>query len=248
MLKIAVCDDERQFRKIIKEYVGNYLQKHEILFQIDEFASGTEFLELEEQMCRYQVVFLDINMGEIDGITTAEKLREYSDTVIIVFVTAYIDYSLVGYKVNAIRYLLKSSQNLEDDFEECMDAVLEKVNYTESLKKIQFREGEKEINLNSILYIESRLHLLEFHMADGGMEIESMYGTLNAWEEKLKPCRFLRTHQSYLVNLRYVKRIEKGYVVLKDKTSLPIPRARQKEVQKAIDEYSFWKVRGKAEI
>lgn len=237
MLKIAVCDDEGQFRKRVEEYVGDYLQKQDISFQIDEFVSGAEFLELAEQMCQYQVVFLDISMGETDGITTAEKLREYSDKVIIVFVTAYIDYSLAGYKVNAIRYLLKSSQNLEADFEECMDAVLEKVNYKEPFKRFQFREGEKEINLDSVIYIESRLHLLEFYMADSERKVWTMYGILNTWEEELKPYRFLRIHQSYLVNLRYVKRIEKGYVALKNGTTLPVPRARQKEVEKEVAAY-----------
>lgn len=237
MLRIAVCDDEEHFRRTIENYVSNYLQKQEISFQIEEFASGTEFLKLAEQMCQYQIVFLDINMGETDGITLAEKIRDYSDKVIIVFVTAYIDYSLAGYKVNAIRYLLKGSQTLEDDFEECMEAVLEKVNYIEPIKNIQFREEEKEVNLNHIIYIESRLHILEFHMTYSDAGIRTLYGVLNIWEEQLKSYHFLRIHQSYLVNLNYIKRIEKGYVVLKDETSLPVPRVRHKEVEKAFAAY-----------
>lgn len=170
MLRIAVCDDEEQFRRRIGKEITDFLTKQAIVFQIDNFCSGEEFIELKEKMQKYDLIFLDISMGEVNGITVAKKLREYSRKTVIVFITAFLDYSLEGYKVNAIRYLLKSSQNLKLDMEECMETVLEEINFKLPRKMFHFREEEKEVNLHNIVYIESRLHILEFHIVSGNCE------------------------------------------------------------------------------
>lgn len=237
MLRIAICDDEEQFRKIIQKNVEEYLKKQKITFQIDKIGSGAELVELEEKMSRYDMVFLDISMGEIDGITAAQKLREYSSKAIIVFITAYMDYSLEGYKVNALRYLLKSSRNLEADIEECMETALNEINYITPKKVFKFREEEKEIKLDNVVYIESKLHVLEFHMEKNSDKLYTMYGILNMLEDELKEYRFVRIHQSYLVNLKHVKGMNKGTIILKDGITLTVPRVRCKEVEKAVAAY-----------
>ena len=237
MLKIAVCDDEEQFRKIVGKYIEVFLTKQFIDFHIDYFQSGVEFAGLEEEMSQYDVAFLDISMDKLDGIEVAKRLRKYSDKVIIVFITAFLDYSLEGYKVNAIRYLLKSSPNLKLDFDECMETVLDKINYTTPKKNFRFREVEKEVELNNIVYIESRLHMLEFHISENNEEIYTMYGILAKLEEEIKGYGFIRAHQSYLVNLRYVKEAKKRKLSIKDGRVLEVPRARWKDVEKAVTSY-----------
>lgn len=112
MLKIAICDDEKVFRDNINKYVAAYLNEKEISYEIDTFSSGKEIIDLGIEIKQYNIIFLDINMDDVDGIVTAQKIREYSSEIYIVFVTAYINYSLEGYKVDAIRYLLKNNTNL----------------------------------------------------------------------------------------------------------------------------------------
>ena len=104
MLRIAICDDEKLFRENIKKYVLKYLSEKDISSEIDMFNSGKELLGLGTDLLGYNIIFLDINMDEIDGIMTAHKIREYSMGIYIVFVTAYVNYSLEGYKVDATRY------------------------------------------------------------------------------------------------------------------------------------------------
>lgn len=162
MLKIAICDDEKVFRDNINKYVAAYLNEKEISYEIDTFSSGKEIIDLGIEIKQYNIIFLDINMDDVDGIVTAQKIREYSSEIYIVFVTAYINYSLEGYKVDAIRYLLKNNTNLEASISECMDAILHKMNLVVKKKKFKFNEGEKEINIDNILYIESKLHKLQF--------------------------------------------------------------------------------------
>ncbi len=103
------------------------------------------------EVVKYTAIFLDINMEKIDGIKAAEKIREVSRKVFIVFVTAYVTYSLEGYRLDAVRYLLKSNVNFPGTVNECMDAIMDKLNYSVTKREFDFKEGKKEISLESIL-------------------------------------------------------------------------------------------------
>lgn len=237
MFKIAVCDDEECFRDIIKQYVGSYLSKIEVPFEIDSFSAGKDLAALGQNIEKYAIVFLDVNMEEIDGIKTAKIIREYSSNIFIVFVTAYIDYSLEGYKVNAERYLLKNTINLEDSIYECMDSIFEKVNQNVLKRKFSFNQCEKDLPLERIIYIESKLHRLEFHVIDAHVKTYTMYGTLNVLEKELYEFGFLRIHQSYLVNLQHIKKMKGYHAVLNNGQMLPIPKTRYRDVKNAFIGY-----------
>lgn len=86
MLKIAICDDEKVFRDNINKYVAAYLNEKEISYEIDTFSSGKEIIDLGIEIKQYNIIFLDINMDDVDGIVTAQKIREYSSEIYIVFV------------------------------------------------------------------------------------------------------------------------------------------------------------------
>ena len=166
-----------------------------------------------------------------------KKIREYSSEIYIVFVTAYINYSLEGYKVEAIRYLLKNNTNLEASISECMDAILHKMNLVVKKKKFKFNEGEKEINIDNILYIESKLHKLQFYIMEDKIKIYNLYGTLNELENELKDFHFIRIHQSYLTNLKYIRSVKCYKVLLCNNQELLIPKARYKNVKDAFISY-----------
>lgn len=177
-------------------------------------------------MLQYSIIFLDINIDEVDGIMTAKKIREVSKEAFIVFVTAFVNYTLEGYKVDAIRYLLKGGNNFKSAIDECINAIIDKMNYTIVTKSFHFNEGVKEIALERLLYIESRLHKLEFHVQEDKMKVYTIYATLNNLEADLQDNDFVRIHQSYLVNLKYIMSIERYQATLTDGTILIIPKAR----------------------
>lgn len=237
MYRIAICDDEKPFRDSVKKYVEKYLSEKEILYVLDTFASGKEFLELGIELVRYDIIFLDINMDEIDGIATAQKIREYSSEVHIVFVTAYINYSLEGYKVNAVRYLLKNNTNFDDSIFECMDTILHKMNYVVLKKVFKFKECEKDILVERILYIESKLHKLEFHIMEDELKLYTLYGTLNELEKEMLGFPFLRIHQSFLVNFKHIKDVSSYKVILSNHQEIVIPKVRYKDVKSAFIAY-----------
>lgn len=211
--------------------------RHGAPFHIDTFASGKEFIKLGIEMHQYKIVFLDINMGEMDGIMVAKKIREISNEIFIVFVTAYVNYTLEGYKVDAIRYLLKDSTNFQSTLNECMEAIMQKLNYNVVKEEFKFNEGVKEIALERILYIESRLHKLEFHIMEDTLTTYTMYKTLNEVEEQLKGNGFSRIHQSFLVNLKYVSDIARYKMILNNGVELAIPKVRYNDVKTAFMVY-----------
>ncbi len=231
MLKIAVCDDESFFREEIKELLVQYLNANGILYEIDTFSSGAQFVALGIGMLKYNIIFLDINMDELDGLATARKIREISKDVFIVFITAFVNYTLEGYKVDAVRYILKNNDSMQDAICECMDAIREKTQYEVTWKEFQFHEGTKRLSLDHLLYIESRLHKLEFHVMEDEIKVYTMYETLNRMEEALKEYYFIRAHQSFLVNMKYIKSMKRYELMLSNGMRFDIPRARYKTAE-----------------
>ena len=237
MFRIAICDDESLFAEELKELISGYMMEKGLLFEIDIYNSGEALVELGIEVVKYTAVFLDINMDKIDGIKAAEKIREVSREVFIVFVTAYVNYSLEGYRLDAVRYLLKSSSNFSSTVNECVDALMDKLNYSVAKREFDFKEGTKEVSLERLLYIESNLHKLEFHVMEDDMKIYTMYETLNALEVKLSVNDFIRIHQSYLVNIKYIKNVVRYKVVLTNGVELIIPKARYTYVKEQFISY-----------
>jgi DNA-binding LytR/AlgR family response regulator len=170
-------------------------------------------------------------MDKVNGITAAEKIRNVSRKVFIVFVTAYVDYSLEGYRLDVVRYLLKGNANFQGKVNECMDAIIDKMNYSVRKREFDFREGRKEILLDRLVYVESKLHILEFHVMENDLKVYTMNETLNTFETRLAENDFVRIHQSFLVNVRYIKEVARYKVILTNGSELPVPRVRYAEVR-----------------
>lgn len=236
MFRIALCDDEIIFQQKMKEILVNYMEDRGNLFEIDTFNSGEEFIEQGIEMAKYKIVFLDINMEQLDGIMTAKKIRENSKEIFIVFITAFINYTLEGYKVDAVRYILKSNTGMAESIYECLDAIFEKMNYEVSKKEFDFREGAKTVSLERLLYVESKLHKLEFYVMEDRLKKYTLKGTLNKVEMELQGNGFLRIHQSFLVNMRFIKSLNRYKAVFRkskdEEMEISIPRARYNDVEK----------------
>jgi DNA-binding LytR/AlgR family response regulator len=229
MFYIAVCDDEEYFRKREKQLIEKYMQLKDYKYRIDVFQSGRELLELDSKLSQFDMIFLDINMEEIDGIETAREIRKITKNTYIVFVTAFITYALEGYKVDAVRYLLKDDECLEKAVNECLETIVYKMNYEEHKTTFAFQEGEKTIRIEDIVYIESNLHKLIFHMS-GNIKY-TMYAKLDELSDSLRETGFCRIHKSYLVNFRYVENVERYKAELIDGRSLAISKAKYLETK-----------------
>lgn len=237
MIKIAICDDEKIFRENMQFTISEYMQEKQLAYEVDLFRSGMEFIDLGVEMAQYQIVFLDINMDDMDGIETAQKMRELCKDIFLVFVTGYINYTLEGYRVEAIRYILKNTPNFKETIYESLDVICEKMNYVTNTEQFEFREGTKKILVDRIVYIESNLHKLNFYVLQTGYTVYTLYDTLNLIENRLEEYSFIRIHQSFLVNLKYIANIVNYNVYLIDGKTLPVSKSRYKEVRENFVKY-----------
>lgn len=237
MLKIAICDDEAVFAQYLKQIVSQFMEDKSVQHEIQLFDSGEAFVQLDMDMANYHVVFLDVNMEELDGISTAKRLRELSKDTIVVFVTAFINYAVAGYEVEAIRYILKNTSNFEKSVYECMEAILEKKCCDEDIHKFSFKEGIETVSEADIVYIESNLHEVRFYMPKWDLEMYRLDDTLNHIESILGSSKFVRIHQSYLVNMKYIRNIKGQKAILINGTELPIAKQRYKKVRSLFVNY-----------
>ena len=237
MFNIAICDDEKYYRDYIKELVIKYFDAMQLDYHLEIFESGTDLCMVGLEKAEYDIVFLDINMKEMDGIETAKQIRKINSNAFIVFITAFVSFSPEGYKVDAIRYILKDSQNFEAAITECLDTIFGKMAINRIKMKFDFIEGEKEILLDDIILIESRLHKLVFEMSGKTIKKYTLYGKLDEIEILLEPYGFLRLHQRFLVNIKYIIQVNNYRALLTTSKYLSIPKLKFKAIKEAFIEY-----------
>lgn len=238
MLKIAICDDEEYFLKFEEKLISNYMETRGIEYQIMAFASGIDLLKALDGIAEFDIIFLDIVMNDLDGIDTAKKIRKITRDVYLVFVTIYISYALQGYEVRATRFILKDNKFFRLAMKECIDTIIQEMNHVKQRQSFKFREGDVELALENIMYIESTIHKLYFHVVlDSTLLTFTMYGKLDTIESMFKDNSFCRIHKSYLVNLKYVKQIERYRLELRNGMGLSISQSRYKEVKEKYIDY-----------
>lgn len=172
-------------------------------------------------------------MSETDGIRTAERMRAFHSETYLVFVTAFINYVLEGYKVDAVRYIMKDT--LDTAVEECMDAILQKMHVSQV--SFCFLEGERKLYTDNILYVESRKHKVIFYYMESEMRTYEMYEKLDRIEIALDGYSFFRVHKSYLVNMKHLRSVNNYRAELDTGEELPIPRSKYQAVKEAFVAY-----------
>ena len=148
-MRIAICDDEEKYRIQLRTILDKLLINTDD--DIETFSDGN-ILTDKFQKEPFDLVFLDIEMPAVDGITLAKKLRAYSEKVFIVFLTGHVEYAIEGYEVNALRYLTKPVDI--DKLKDVLNFVREKLGST---RQIMIKEDGEEIviNVSDVVYIES---------------------------------------------------------------------------------------------
>ena len=227
-MRIAVCDDEQRFLTDFKRIMSKLYKSLDIL--TDDFSDAEQLLKSFRRR-PYDVVFLDIEMPGMDGLTLAAKLRELSAEVYIVFLTGHVEYAIKGYEVNALRYLTKPAD--EQKVREVIDYVLKKQD-SEKLLWVKTPEGEIKIKLSDVLFIEAQNQNVLINTAEDSYSVR---GNISDYEKNLQSEGFFRIHRSYLAILRRVVRINGIEVIMDDGTSLPVSRSRETRLKELLFSY-----------
>lgn len=230
-MRIAICDDEEKYRIQLKTILDKLLINTDD--DIETFDDG-RYLAAAFREVPFDLIFLDIEMPSVDGITLAKKIRSLSDKVNIVFLTGHIEYALEGYEVNALRYLTKPVDI--DKLKEVLSYVRSKMG---SSKQIIVKEDGEEIliNINDVIYIESMNQNVGIVTNSGTHVIRYNIGD---FEEQLRNDGFFRIHRGYLIPLSKVKKLVKNDVVLEGRDGeilLPVSRGNIRPLKEALYSY-----------
>ncbi len=227
MIRAAICDDESNFLDHIHKRISEEFRNRSAEHSLDKFMVGEKFLEAHREQ-PYEVVFLDIDMPQIDGFVIAEQVNTIGDTLII-FVTSHDELVYSSFKFQPFRFIRKAY--LDEELPEIIAAVISKITKRAAEKKFTLRakNGDVVIDLRSLEYIEIYGHWLLVHVKDG--EPLECYGSLSDLEKELERYDFVRTHKSYLVNCACIYSIEKNQVILDDKTAIPLSRYKSETVR-----------------
>ncbi len=229
-LRIAIVEDEPKAQDTLKSYLERFGKENDITFLIDIY--GTPVMLLDQYKAEYNIIFLDIQMPDINGMDAARRIRAMDSSVVLIFVTSLTQYAIAGYEVEALDYIVKPVQYY--NFALKMTKALRHVGGgQEDAISVSTEIGTARINLRDIRYIEVQDHLLTYYTFDGTY---SEFQTISNVERMLRDKGFARVSNSCLVNLRCVKGY-KGYALfLNDGTELHISQPRKRALVKAIEE------------
>ncbi len=239
-LKCAIIDDEPLALGLLESYV----KKTASLELCGLYSSAIEAMKTLPDH-PVDLLFLDIQMPELNGL---EFSRMIPETTRIIFTTAFGQYALDGYRVNALDYLLKPIS-----FADFTEAVNKAIRWFElrqkaygnisgtapdnEMKYIYIKSDYKliQIELDKILYIEGLKDYIKVHLEDTPRPVLSLT-SLKAMEEKLPSDRFIRVHRSFIVQKQKIRIIEKGRIIF-GKDYIPISDSYKQELQNYVNEH-----------
>lgn len=229
--KIAICDDSVADRKYIADLVKQWTEKSGHSMQMFDFSSAENFLFHYADQKDYDILLLDIEMGQMDGVTMARQIRRDNENVQIVFITGYSEYIAEGYEVAALHYLLKPVN--EEKLFAVLDRAVERLHRGERCLTVTLSSEMVRIPLHEIRYLDVQQNYVTIH----GKEDYTVKRSLGDFEKLLNE-EFFRLGRGGIVNLTYISRVTKTDVYLKDGTVLALPRGRYEALNRAIISYT----------
>lgn len=229
-MHIYICDDEDIYLQALENCITRWATGHgrEAAISVHKFRSSEDMLDATECRPLPDMLFMDIQIpGEMNGIQAAQRFFSKNEHIPIVFLTNYVDFACDGYKVNALRYLLKPVT--QADISECMDIAWRRwVMLQANAVIIESSSGTLSLPLETIICIEAVSHDLKIMTADGTGTHLIRY-TFKQLKNQLTNSPLVQCHRSYIVNVRYVRGFQNRMITLSTGMQIPIGRKYSKQ-------------------
>lgn len=231
-MKIGIVEDEAVWGDKIQTIIEKYCKDKNISSQINSYNSGKDFMKNADA----DLLFLDIELAEgEDGFEIAEQLMNLGNKCKVCFLTSHTELARFGYRVNAFRYIDK--KHLEE-INEAIDFFLK----TKIQDRIVFCNGTAgiriKISLNELLLVETNGRKLRYLMLDGSEHL--CEGQISETARSLSQFGFFQIHRSYIVNLKYIEKVNGHEVTLCNGLKVVIGRIHSKEFKKEYFKWRMW--------
>jgi len=227
-MNIAICEDDPADAANIYAMLERYMGQHGYTSELSVFASGEELLA-SFSLGLYDVIFLDIYMGDMNGIDTAKNIRKIDPTCALIFITSSRDHSLESYSVRGSAYVLKPIEEdaMHSALFTCREIFLRNARYIE----IRVDRADIKIPLIKLYFIEIYRNTALFHTASGEYKTRM---TLDEAEQQTGGKPFYRCHQSYLINTNHVRKLDGNDVVMQNGARVPIRKNGRDEMRRDL--------------
>ena len=247
MIRGAICDDEPAVLDYLYAHISKEFKRQGTDVHIDKFTSGKDFLNAHKAK-PYDVVFLDIRMPDIGGFDVANELRKLSEKVYIIFITTENTLVYDSFSFQPFDFIPKTmpSENSDNEnkrafLEQHISSAIERLIPRFALNQqicLELPHGEKTFVLPSdIRLIRSIGNYVEYSIFDRG--IVKQRKKLDDVEAELSKQLFLRVHKSYIINMKFVKKISfsKSTIVMDDDSLITISKSQRKQAEAAYVKY-----------
>ncbi len=217
-MRIAICDDETSQRDYLHRQVEGWAARRGHVVSVHLFASAEAFLFAYDEDKGFDILLLDIQMGKMDGVALAKRLRADNEWLQIVFITGFPDFVSEGYEVSALHYLLKPVD--EEKLREVLDRAVSRLRTAP--RTILFRRGGGYLRVlaDDIYYAEAFSHSVALVMKSGKETFHMRFSDV----EDLLGEGFFRCHRSYIVSMKHVRRVTRTALVLDNGVEVPLAR------------------------
>lgn len=229
--KIAICDDEQNQIEYITSIVASWSTHKGYSCEIRTFASAEAFLFEYEEDKVYDILLLDVEMKNMNGIELAKRIRKDNNRAEIIFITSHFEFVGEGYEVDALHYLIKPIS--EEKLTQVLTKAAEKLSVEPSSVIISCEGETVKLYETDILYVESFLHYIVIHTKDKEYRIKE---NMSVFENKVSD-DFYRIHRSYLVSLKHITRISRTSVNI-GSIQLPLSRGKYDDINRAFIQHN----------
>lgn len=229
MIHIAVVENEDGDFRVLRDMLALWY-KDKADYSVEHFRSAEHFLV--DGTGRFQLLFLDIGLGGMNGLDAAREIRLSDEGLVLVFVTNLQQYAIRGYEVDACDFILKPLKKASFFMKMIrIDRIVNERMRMDHYLTVKVSDSVIRINISQLMYVEVNGHYLNYHMTE---KEYTCLGGLNRTEEELAPFDFVRCNRYSIVNLAYIVGVNGNQVQLQNGETLEISRARKKELQEKL--------------